>query len=309
MKSDEPLVLREAEPLADQARRLQAFAVIGVSERQGSARHAVKAQHQLFGAAMNGPVRRQTLGERGDVARVVVVSVDEAQLGHVANASRPQVDGVVDARRGGRRILRVERQHQHAGHTFGLQLVEYRSDRGRPVAHRVAHRHRVAALAEVAAEQPGLLFRPELQRRTLGRPDAGVLLRRLRGPRPKNHAVQDQPPEGPRNLHDARVAQELGEVAAHGLGRRRFRCAEIAKEHGGAHDSAVAICRFGGEAHPGGQGFRSKSGWRCGWVSANFRISKRTLGLAASDGVAPSPITPLPCRVQVPRRRPITSGS
>ena len=48
---------------------------------------------------------------------------------------------------------------------------------------------------------------------------------------------------------------------------------------------------------------------RCGCVSANFITSKRTCGRSASVGGVPRPMTPLPCSVQVPRRRLMISGS
>jgi len=47
--------------------------------------------------------------------------------------------------------------------------------------------------------------------------------------------------------------------------------------------------------------------WRC--VSAKRMTSKRTLGLIVSAGGVPRPMTPLPCRVHVLRRRLMISRS
>ena len=308
LERDEHVVLADTEPLAKQARGLEALAVVRIAERQGAPRHAVEAQHQLVGSPVQCPVVVDALRERADVAGVVVVVVDEAHLGQVANFLRPLVDRVVHACGRRRRVLRVQRQDEHARHALGLQRVEHRGRRGVAVAHRVAHRDGVTALAQVSAQQLGLLLGPDFQRRALLGPDARVLLRRLRRPRAQDHAVQDQPPENPRDLDHAPVGEELGEVTSHRGRRGRVGRAEVAQQHRGARWGAMLKRRFGGECHAV-QGFTSNSGGGWRWVSANLRISKRTHGLAGSEGDAPRPMVPLPCSVQLPRRRPMISGS
>ena len=47
----------------------------------------------------------------------------------------------------------------------------------------------------------------------------------------------------------------------------------------------------------------------CGTVSRKLSTSKRTVGELASLGEPPRPMTPLPCSVQLPRRRLTTSSS
>ena len=119
--------------------------------------------------------------------------------------------------------------------------------------------------------------------------------------------MQDRQPDQPRNLDDARVAQELGEVAPH---RCRVGASGVPRLH---RTTAVAGARPCACAGSGATVIaydlmpNSNGDWRC--VSANFITSKRTHGLIGSEGGAPRPITPLPCSVQAPRRRLMISGS
>ena len=75
------------------------------------------------------------------------------------------------------------------------------------------------------------------------------LARRLGRAHAQDDAVQDQPPEQPRDLDHARVAQELGQVAAQRRRRRRVGRAEVDQQHGRARGAAVLVRRFGAEAH------------------------------------------------------------
>ena len=81
---------------------------------------------------------------------MVVVVVDKAQLGDAAGLTGPGVDRVKKAGRGGGGILRVGRQHQHAGYAFGLERVQLRGDRRAAVAHGPTHQHFFALFAQPA---------------------------------------------------------------------------------------------------------------------------------------------------------------
>ena len=132
--------------------RIQAEQVVRVTERERALGHAVEAEHQLVGAAAGRPVVGHALRQRGDVGRVVVVAVDEAQLGQRAHLLRPGIDRVANAGRGGGRILRVEGQDQDTGAALRLHLVQHRGDGRAAVAHGPAHHHRMAPLAKVARQ-------------------------------------------------------------------------------------------------------------------------------------------------------------
>ena len=193
----------------------------------------MKAQHETLGLAVRHPVIVDALRQRGDVAGVVVIAVDEAPFGQRALAPAP-LSHLVE--HGGRRrgaVLRIQRQHQDMLDARRLQLVERRVDRRIAVAHRHLHDHAVAALAEIAEQELGLLCRPHGKRRALGHPDAGVLRRRLGRAHPQHDAVQDRPPHQLRDLDDPRVAEELGQIAAQRLRGRRIGRAQVAEQDRG----------------------------------------------------------------------------
>jgi hypothetical protein len=73
----------------------------------------------------------------------------------------------------------------------------------------------------------------------------GVLARRLGRANAQDDAVQDRPPEQARDLDDARIAQELGEIAANGRRRRRVGGAEIAEDDGGRRRGPCAYAGSG----------------------------------------------------------------
>ena len=87
----------QAQALGQQARSFVAFAVVGVAQLQRALGHAMKAHHQFVGRAVVLPVGLHGACQGVDVAGVVVVVVDKAQLGHVARARGPAVDGVKHA--------------------------------------------------------------------------------------------------------------------------------------------------------------------------------------------------------------------
>ncbi|MPM84993.1 hypothetical protein SDC9_132070 [bioreactor metagenome] len=126
----------------------------------------------------------------------------------------------------------------------GLQAVEHAADGGLAVAHRPGDADAVAAFAEQALEQLGLAFGVHAQRRTVAGPDAGVLGGGFLRPRVEDDAVEDRPPEEARNLDDARVGEELPEVAAQRRRRRGVGGAEVNQDEGGAARAAVAVRRF-----------------------------------------------------------------
>ena len=213
--------------------------------------HTVETHHQPIGPTVGHPVVGDAAREGVDVARIIVVAVDETQFGQRSHPLRPGRDSVDHARGGRARVLRVQRQDQDARHTLCLQGIEFRGDRRVAVAHRIAHRHAVPALAQVAGQQLGLLVGPHPQRRAAGHPDAGVLLGRLGRPHAQDDAMQDRHPQRPRNLDDARVAEELGEVTAQRGCGRLVRCAEVAQQDGGARRGGRPVDegRFRREGH------------------------------------------------------------
>src|ERR1019366_7209604 len=146
-------------------------------------------------------------------------------------------------------VLRIEGQDEDPIGAFQFQGVERARDGGLTVAHRVADGDRMTALAEVAAEQQRLLFGPDSERRSFRHPDAGVPARRARWPQAQDDAVQQRQPEQARDLDDARVAQKLRKIAAHGARRRRIGCSEVAQQHDRLRCRSVCEGWLGREAH------------------------------------------------------------
>mmetsp|Transcript_11282 Transcript_11282/g.21799 ORF Transcript_11282/g.21799 Transcript_11282/m.21799 type:complete len:400 (-) Transcript_11282:395-1594(-) len=251
LEADQPFVLAQAQRFGQQPAGFQAFAVVGVAQVQGALGHAMKAHHQLLAAPLALPVFTHRLGQRSDVAGVVVVAVDEAQLGQVAGLQRPAGDVVDDAGCGGARVLRIGRQHEHTADALLLERIERRGDRRLAIAHGRRHAHPQPAFAEAALQQLGLGFRPDLQRRAVLRPDGGVLGGRLGRPYAQDDAVQDDEPDQLGNLDHPRVGQELREVFAQRRGGGRLGSAEVAQQHGdvggqrAGRGGAVALRRFG----------------------------------------------------------------
>jgi len=230
-----------------QARGFVALAVVHVAQLQGALRHAMKAHHQHIALAVRSPVLAHLGGQCADVARIVVVVVDEAQFGHAALAQRPTVHTVKHAGGGGAGVLRVGGQHQDAGHTLGLHGRELTVNGRVAISHGVAHHHLLAMVGEQGLQGLGLAFGPDLQGRALGQPDAGVFFSRLGWAHPQNDAVQNHQPQPARNLHHPRVAEKLRQVAAQGGGGGRVGRAQVTKQHPSAGSLAVFERRFGGK--------------------------------------------------------------
>ena len=129
----------------------------------------MKTQHQPVGFAVALPVALHIGSQRGNVASVVVVVVDKAQFGNAPGALCPLINRIQHAGRGGGRILRIGRQHQHTGYAIGLECIQLRGNGRAAVAHGPAHLHLVLALPQPALQQLGLLVSPEPQRRALRR--------------------------------------------------------------------------------------------------------------------------------------------
>ncbi len=126
----------------------------------------------------------------------------------------------------------------------GAQFVQHRSHAGVAVAHRMAHQQFMAV--------GGQLHRPARRSERAvhtasGEPwgvhTVGVLRGRTRRPRAQDDAVQDGPPDEARYLHHARVAQELGEIAAQRRRGGRVGRAQVDQQHGAARRLAVVGVR------------------------------------------------------------------
>src|SRR5262245_20104551 len=69
------------------------------------------------------------------------------------------------------------------------------------------------------------------KRRTVGSPDALIFRGRLLGARSQNAKVQDEPPQQARRFDDARIAQELPQIATQSGNRLRIRSAELNEKY------------------------------------------------------------------------------
>jgi len=102
----------------------------------------------------------------------------------------------------------------------------------------------VAAFAEIAGEELGLTFGMNLERRTFGHPDRSIFFGGFLRADVENDAIQDQPPECARNLDDARVREELAQVALEGGGRRRLRGTQVDEDDRDAGCCSVLVRGF-----------------------------------------------------------------
>src|SRR5437764_7008945 len=69
------------------------------------------------------------------------------------------------------------------------------------------------------------------QRRAVGSPDASILGGRLLGPSSQYAKVQNEPPQKTRRFDDARIAQELPQIAPQGRDRRLIRRTELNEQN------------------------------------------------------------------------------
>ena len=186
------------------------------------------------------PVLAHAVGQGADVAGVVVVVVDQAQLRKAARALQPQGGGIEHAGRGRRAVLRVQRQQQHALAALGVQGLQLALDGGLAVAHGGQHGNVQPRLLQALAQQLGLALCPDGQGRSGLTPHAGVFGGGLAWAHPQNDAVQDRQPKQRRNLYHAPVGQKLRQIAPQCLGRGRIGGAQIAQ-----HDGHRARCGLG----------------------------------------------------------------
>ncbi|MNT05982.1 hypothetical protein D3C72_1406300 [compost metagenome] len=233
LEGDHVLALTQAQRRSQQRGGFPRLALVRIAQAHIALGNAVKAQHQFFGTALLLPALAHRCGQRGNVARVAVVIVYETQLGEGAHATAPGAHGVDHARRGGGRILRVQRQHQHPAHAFSHEGVELARNGRVAIAHGRPHPHVVPGFAQPAAQQLGLFFGPYGQRRAFGHPDGLVLGGRFGGTGTQDHAVQQRFPDYGRNLDHPGVAQKLGQIAAGGGGGGGVGRAQVAQQNAG----------------------------------------------------------------------------
>ena len=219
-----------------QRRRVQALRLVRIAIVDGELRHAMKAEDQLLGSALLGiaPALADAVGQRGDVAGIIMKVLHEAQGRDRAPAQELAGDHVEDGAAGRARILRIERQHQDPVEAARPQLAQRLHHRRLAIAHRPGHLDQATALLQLVAQRPGLLPGVDEQRRAIGLPDRAVLLARfLRAPR-QHQTVQDRPPLPARLLHHPRVGQELPQVATHIRRLGRIGGAKLDQQDGGA---------------------------------------------------------------------------
>ena len=243
LEADEALVRAQIQPLGEQAGGLVALAVVGIAGREVALRNAVEGEQQPLAAAVSLPVLAHALGERVQVAVVVVVVADKAQVRQPAHAPELVGEGVEHRGHRGRRVLRVHGQHQQPAHPPRAQLVQRGGDGRRAVAH--AQRDREHAARRTPFQLPGervaLAEGDAQQRRALLTPHRRVGRRGALRPQPQDDAVQHQPPGELRHLDDARVAEELAQVATDRRRRRLVRCTQVGDQHADALGRVVRV--------------------------------------------------------------------
>ncbi len=132
------------------------------------------------------------------------------------------------ARGRGRAILRVERRGEDALATQHRQVLDRLADPRIAVAHREID-------DRVFAQPPLEVFRlpprDRGERRTFLGPHLLVGVGGFLRPGAKDDPVQDRQPGDPRNFDDARIAEELREIAAHRGGLGSIGRAEVDQQH------------------------------------------------------------------------------
>ena len=100
LEGEHILTCIQLQALSQQACRLVRLAVVGVAQVQCAFRHAMKAHHQLFAAAMAAPMCFNALGQRFDIACVIVVAIDKAQFRNMTLRFGPVIHGIKHTGRG-----------------------------------------------------------------------------------------------------------------------------------------------------------------------------------------------------------------
>ena len=99
----------------------------------------MKTHHQLLGFAMRCPVAAHALSQRCDVTRIVVVVVDESELGQQPCFQPPGVDGIEHAGCRGARVLGIGWKQEYACDALGFERVQLGWNIVAAVAHGVFH--------------------------------------------------------------------------------------------------------------------------------------------------------------------------
>ena len=186
----------------------------------------MEGEQQALAAAVHRPVRADRRGHGLHPRRIDVIVGTHPRA---AVGAEHRIDDVAD--RGGRRrrILRIQRQHLHLRMAGVAQLFEHGAQRRVAVTHGVDHA-RLRHLALHGFGQPRGVHR---ERRAAVHPHAGVELGHARRAEGQDHEMQDRAPQPAGQRDHAVVVQELGEIAADRLGRRRIGGAEIHQDDGG----------------------------------------------------------------------------
>ena len=255
----------------------------------------MEAHEQSLAPSFTLPVAAHAVGQRRDVVGIVVILVDEPELGHPARLHRPSGDGVEHAGSGGRCILRVERQHHHAGGPSARKASSssaidgYRSAWPRAQAPDAPARPTVpSGVWPAAGSTPAAASRR--------RPDGGVLRSRLGRPSAQGSRHAGSPTRPSRNLDHAAVPEELSQIAAQRGRSGRRRGAQVHEQHRRAPGPTMRVNGFRTSSWPELSGSHRPRAdqMSCGTVSVNDSTSNRTTGEVGSVGVPPRPIEPVP---------------
>ena len=222
----------------------------------------MERQQQFLAAAVGRPPAFDALRQRLDMRRVVVIVVDQAQLRRPAQCLERVGDGVDDGTGGGRRVLRIQRQHQQPAHALALQLFDGARHRRLAVAHRQCHPQRAGQLPiELGLQCRGQRLAEVAQRRTAFVPDPRIGVRGTFRPHAQDHPVQDRPPPPARVVDHPSVAQEFGQIGAHGGGGRGGRRAQVDQQDASLNGGRRALVGMAGNAGIViGQGHRDSRG-------------------------------------------------
>ena len=257
LEAHAPLPVAQQQLIREQARRGLAAAEVRVAVLDVAFGDAVKGNQQVGRAAVSQPVLGDAGAQRFDVARMLVIVGDEAQLGHGAPAAQLRTDLVVDGSGGGTAILREQRQHEDPLGAAVAQSSERAAQLGSAVEHAELHRQRRQhALRERAGELGTQALRQIAQRRARGRPDEAVLARHAPRTPGQDHPVEQRQPQRARQLHHARVGEEARQEGAHGARCRGLRRAGVDQQdadafgvrvgHGAAYPATLSRCRHTG---------------------------------------------------------------
>ena len=222
-----PLIRREAEDRGQQMSRAHALVLVRVAELDIALRQAVEGHQQEALAPLGLPVLLDGIGESQDVIGMPVIVADEIQVR--SGARFPQYRGqMVEAGGGGGgRVLRIQGQH----HQALVALVQQAPDHLLEGRFAVAHHQFDANTVAEALLQGLLLSTADCQQRgAVVGPDLVVGLESGLAAKGENHPVEKRPPQHARNLHHARIGQELPEKAAHLAAIVIGRSAEIGQD-------------------------------------------------------------------------------